>query len=115
LRRPSPQKPIKDNAAFVNRVDGASGYIAFQGRPLTGKEQELNDGTYQGTHRAYRGVDGHLHVKDISSYWLPDIKLTRKIGGTIYTVSGSYEGTETLDRKLRRILLAQGMEGIHDN
>ena len=30
--------------------------------------------------------------------------LCEKIGGTEYTVTGSYEGMETLDRKLRRIM-----------
>ena len=38
------------------------------------------------------------------AYWLPELTLRRKIGGTIYTVTGSYEGTEPLDRKLRRIM-----------
>lgn len=28
----------------------------------------------------------------------------REIGGTLYSVTGSYEGTETLDRKLKRIM-----------
>jgi hypothetical protein len=30
--------------------------------------------------------------------------LQREIGGTVYSVTGSYEGTETLDRKLKRIM-----------
>ena len=32
------------------------------------------------------------------------MSFTEKIGGTEYTVTGSYEGTETLDKKLRRIM-----------
>ena len=35
---------------------------------------------------------------------LPDVKIVEEHGGTEYTVTGSYEGTETLDRKLRRIM-----------
>lgn len=46
----------------------------------------------------------HNHVKNISAYWLPELTLCRKIGGTIYSVSGTYEGAETPDRKLRRIM-----------
>ncbi len=59
-----------------------------------------------------RGEDGQFYMKNISAYWLPDIRLKKEISGTIYTVSGSYEGTTTLDRKLRRILLQGG--DIHD-
>jgi len=47
-------------------------------------------------------------VKNISAFWIPDFKLKKKIGGTVYSVTGSYDGTETLDRKLSRIF-SQGM------
>ena len=43
-------------------------------------------------------------VKNPSAYWLPDIKIVDEHGGTEYTVTGSYEGTEPLDRKLKRIM-----------
>ena len=46
---------------------------------------------------------GNLHVKNISSWWIPNLSITREIGGTVYTVSGSYEGNETMLRKLERI------------
>lgn len=46
----------------------------------------------------------HIHVKNFSACWLPRITLHRRIGGTIYSVTGTYEGTETLDSKLRRIM-----------
>ena len=45
-----------------------------------------------------------IHVKNLSARWLPKLTLHRKIGGTIYSVTGTYEGTETLDRKPRRIM-----------
>lgn len=48
--------------------------------------------------------NGGLQVKNISACWLPGFTLHRTIGGTVYAVSGSYEGTETLDKKLRRIM-----------
>ena len=54
--------------------------------------------------------DGQNWVKNLSAYWLPELTLCRKIGGTIYSVSGTYEGTETLDKKLGRIL-GQAVEG----
>ena len=46
---------------------------------------------------------GNLIVKNISAYWIPDLTIRRKIGGTVYTVTGSYEGNENFIRKLERI------------
>ena len=54
---------------------------------------------------------GHLMVKNLSAYWIPEIKVERKIHGTFYSVTGSYEGTELPDRKLTRILL----ENVEDD
>ena len=48
---------------------------------------------------------GHIVVKNLSAWWIPEIKVEREIHGTVYTVIGSYEGTELPDRKLARILL----------
>ena len=45
-----------------------------------------------------------LDISNPSAYWLPEIKIVDEVGGTEYTVTGSYEGTETLDKKLRRIM-----------
>ena len=48
---------------------------------------------------------GHIVVRNLSAYWIPEIKIEREIHGTVYTITGSYEGTELPDRKLTRILL----------
>ena len=48
---------------------------------------------------------GHIVVKNLSAYWIPEIKVEREMHGTVYTVTGSYEGTELPNRKLTRILL----------
>ncbi len=47
---------------------------------------------------------GNIVVKNPSAFWLPEIKIVDEVGGTEYTVTGSYEGTETLDKKLKRIM-----------
>ena len=47
---------------------------------------------------------GNIVVKNLSAFWLPDVKIVDRVGGTEYTVTGSYEGTETLDKKLHRIM-----------
>ena len=36
-------------------------------------------------------------------------------GGTIYTITGSYDGTETLDRKMERILTEKFTENTEDD
>ena len=48
---------------------------------------------------------GHIVVKNLSAYWIPEIKIEREIHGTVYTVTGSFEGNEFLEKKLTRILL----------
>ena len=48
---------------------------------------------------------GHLVVKNLSAWWIPEIRIERKIHGTVYTVTGSFEGNEFLEKKLTRILL----------
>ena len=55
--------------------------------------------------RNYRVNDqGSIVVRNLEAYWLPVIRIEKEIAGTIYTVTGSYEGTELLDRKLLRIM-----------
>ena len=48
---------------------------------------------------------GHIVVKNLSAWWIPEIKVEREIRGTVYTVTGSFEGNEFLEKKLTRILL----------
>ena len=51
-----------------------------------------------------RMEEGRICVKNLSAHWLPELTLQREIGGTIYSVTGTYDGTEPLDRKLERIM-----------
>ena len=50
------------------------------------------------------GNDGDIRVQNVSAYFLPEIKLLKEIGGTVYSVTGSYDGMAPLDRKLERIM-----------
>ena len=57
---------------------------------------------------------GHIRVKNISAYWIPELTVTEEIKGTVYTVTGSYEGETTFIRKLERIMAkkyAEELEG----
>ena len=49
--------------------------------------------------------EGHIIVRNPSAYWLPEIKIEEEIDGTVYSVTGSYEGSASLDKKLARIML----------
>ena len=43
----------------------------------------------------YFNEDGHLCAKNLSAFWVPGLTVTEVIHGTVYTVTGSYEGTES--------------------
>ena len=47
--------------------------------------------------------NGNIVVKNISAYWIPELTVTEEISGTIYSVTGSYEGEDSFIRKLERI------------
>lgn len=47
---------------------------------------------------------GHIIVKNLSAYWIPELTVTEEIKGTVYTVTGSYEGETSFTRKLERIM-----------
>lgn len=57
---------------------------------------------------------GQLHVKNLSAYWIPELTVREKIGGTLYTVTGSYEGTESFVRKLERIAAKKAAENLEE-
>ena len=57
---------------------------------------------------------GNIVVKNPSAFWLPEITITEEIAGTEFTITGSYEGTETLDKKLKRIMQHQAANDESD-
>ena len=59
--------------------------------------------------------NGHIHVKNLSAYWIPELTAVEVIAGTIYTVTGSYEGTEGFLRKLERITAKNFAEKLEDS
>ena len=58
---------------------------------------------------------GHIRVKNLSAFWLPEFTLQKEIGGTVYTVTGSYDGTEPLNRKVERIMVEKFTEKMEDS
>lgn len=60
---------------------------------------------------------GNLCSKNLSAYWIPKLIVTEEIGGTVYTVTGSYEGEQSFLRKLERIAAknySKKLEADHD-
>lgn len=59
--------------------------------------------------------EGNIHVKNISAYWIPEFTMTQEIAGTVYKVSGSYEGTESFTKKIERMLTEKLSEKLEDD
>ena len=66
-------------------------------------------------HNCYFNKDGHLCVKNLSAFWIPELTVTEVIHGTVYTVTGSYEGTESFVCKLERITSKKFTEKMEDS
>lgn len=54
-------------------------------------------------------------MKNLSAFWLPEFTLQKEIGGTVYTVTGSYDGSEPLNRKMERIMAEKFTEKMEDS
>ena len=60
---------------------------------------------------------GNLCTRNLSAYWIPKLTVTEEISGTVYTVTGSYEGEQSFLRKLERIAAknySKKLEADHD-
>ena len=68
-----------------------------------GKHDPLPDDQRRRNYRI--DEQGCIVVRNPSAWWIPEMKILEEIDGTIYMVTGSYEGTELLDQKLSRIML----------
>ena len=66
-------------------------------------------------HNFWFDEDGHNCVKNPSAFWLPEFTLQKEIGGTIYSGTGTYDGTETLDKKMERIMAEKFTEKLEDS
>ena len=58
---------------------------------------------------------GNIVVKNPSAFWLPEITITEEIGGTEFTITGSYTGIEPLHKKLNRIIRHQAANDESDS
>ena len=58
--------------------------------------------------------NGSIIVKNLPAYWIPELTVREEIAGTVYTVTGSYEGTASFVRKLERITARKFTEKLED-
>lgn len=63
-------------------------------------------------HNYWFDTEGHIWVKNLSAYWLPNIAFEEEIGGTVFSVSAFYTGTETLDKKLERLMAEAAKDSL---
>lgn len=63
---------------------------------------------------AERTEDGRVCVKNPSAFWLPEFTLQKETGGTVYSVTGAYDGTETLDKKMARVMAEKFTDKTED-
>lgn len=59
--------------------------------------------------------EGSIVTTNPSAYSLPSITIRREIGGTIYTVTGSFDGTEPAHEKLKRIAAENAVKNSSQN
>ena len=92
---------LEEIRAYAGREAAAPDEYRFSNPDPYAKPEPAPEGQPR---RFWFDADMALRVKNLSAFWLPELTLQREIGGTVYSVTGSYEGTETLDRKLKRIM-----------
>ena len=59
--------------------------------------------------------NGHIQVRNLSAYWIPELTAVEVIAGAVYTVTGSYEGNECFLSKLERIAAKNFAEKLENS
>ena len=95
-------------------IDSVSEYSFTNPDPYAKAEPRPDDAP---KHDVSFDENGNIVVKNPSAFWLPELTIHEQNAGTEYTVTGSYDGTETLNKKLSRIMeqnLSDGKENADD-
>ena len=96
---------MEQNLQFEHQLD-PEGYYFSEPESLPSERTER---------RFFWSEDGHIHVKNLSAFWIPELTVTEAIHGTTYVVTGSYEGSENFVRKLERITSRKFAEKMEDS
>jgi len=60
----------------------------------------------------YKIINGNIVVKTPLMWELPTVTLRKEISGTEYSISGSYDGSNTLPAKLLKIIMREEQKDI---
>ena len=60
-------------------------------------------------------ANGNLTAKNPLACWIPEVTIKEVIGGTTFTVTGSYEGSELMNLKLERIMARKAEEAATES
>ena len=60
----------------------------------------------------YKNINDGIVVKTPFWWELPKVTLRKEIAGTEYSISGSYDGSQTLPTKLLKIMMREEENGI---
>ena len=102
---------MEQKSQFEHQLD-PEGYYFSEPAPYAKPESQAPN---RAERRCSWGEDGHIHVKNLSAFWIPELTVTEAIHGTTYVVTGSYEGTENFVRKLERITSRKFAEKMEDS
>ena len=109
------QEYLKDVEEWINQGHDEPGECYFSNFDPYLKPRPLSQNCRRQNY--WIGEDGHVHVKNRSAFWIPELNVIEVIHGTVYIATGSYEGSETFVRKLERITgkkFAESLEGKND-
>jgi len=65
-------------------------------------------------HDCYIDEAGSIIVPNFSAWWIPSVTIREEISGTLYTITSSFEGNESLLQKLKRISAKNILESPED-
>ena len=102
---------MEQKSQFEHQLD-PEGFYFSEPAPYAKPEPQAPN---RAERRFFWGEDGHIHVKNLSAFWIPELTVTEVIHGTTYVVTGSYEGIENFVCKLERITSRKFAEKMEDS
>ena len=105
-----PLERVLELIADMGEADGTPVYCFADPDPYIKRTDAPTD-------RSNRQINesGRVRVKNVSAYWIPKLTITEVVAGTIYTVTGSYEGTGSFLQKLERITAKTFSQKLEDS
>lgn len=106
----APRRAIRRGGGFPGR----NGKVSDPNDPTKAKAAQINMIIETAEYRFRSDEAERIHVWNLTAHWILELTVTKEHDGTVYTVTGRYEGTESFVRKLERIAIknfAKTLEG----